>query len=170
MNALLRELRNQTLQGMMAPAHRFFTPTEAFFSALEPYRDVMLVDAGTGLGQLPEEARERGFNMQGIDLLVRPNQSKTILFVDAESFPYSPERWLLMCRPDHSGWVYDTLEAALNRGASAFYVGLEQNFLVDLDDYLGRYAKAWPNVGKDGESMFLFTPACLDEGYSRPWE
>ena len=161
MNALLRELRNEVMLNMRGPAHRFFTPTAAFFAALEEFKHLTLVDAGTGMGQLPDEARKRGFKMVGLDLLRRPGQSESVLFMEAESFPYSDSKWLMMCRPDHSGWVYDTLETALKRGAGVFYVGLEDNLLTDLGDYIGRSTKAWQKVGKDGECMFLFMPSAL---------
>ena len=158
MDALLRTLRNSALSRITAGALRFFTPLEAFYEALEPYKDLRIIDAGTGKGDLPEEAMQRGFNMVGIDLVERHGQSERVIFMEAESFPYDERTWLMMCRPDHSGWVYDTLEAALSRGAGVFYVGLESNFERDLDEYVDRVAKRWDNVGEEGEHMLLFLP------------
>lgn len=161
MDSLLRELRNAALSQMVMPGHRFFKPTEAFYEALSEYKHLNFVDAGTGSGQLPEEAMERGFRMVGIDLVERPGQSNNVVFMEAESFEYSKATWLLMCRPDHSGWVYDTLEAALKRGAGAFYVSKLSNLIRDLEDYASRASRVWKDVGEDGEAMFLFLPEDL---------
>ena len=159
MDAFLRALRNETMSNMMLGALRFFTPNDSFFEALEPYKHLRIVDAGTGTGDLPEEAMARGFSMIGLDLVPRKGQSASVLPMEAESFPYDKDNWLMMCRPDHSGWVYDTLEIALRRGAGAFYVGLEDNFERDLGEYLDQVAKRWDNVGESGEHMLLFLPA-----------
>jgi hypothetical protein len=157
----LRTLRNQTMGGMCAPAMQFFIPTAAFFEALKPYQGKSLVEAGAGLGKVTEQAVKRGFRMRAVDIMPREGQWEHVMIIDAESMPYSASMWLLMCRPDHSGWAYDTLEIALKRGAGVFYAGLERNFEVDLGDYVGREAKRWDQVGEDGESLFLFMPEAL---------
>jgi len=163
MDDLLRKLRNQVLGEMSVcmPQHRFFVPTEAFFAALSEFKHLQLIDAGTGSGELPDEARDLGFNMVGIELARRPGQSPNVVFREAESYPYSPTSWLLMCRPDHSGWVYDTVEAALRRGASALYVSKASNLTLDLDCYASRASRVWQNVGQDGECMLLLEPNAL---------
>jgi hypothetical protein len=158
MQDLRRILRNNGVRGLTLPNLRFFTPIDAFYEALDPYRHLHLIDAGTGLGRLPEEAAKRGFNMLGIDLVARDGQSPDVLRLDAEDFPYDERTWLMMCRPDHSGWVYHTLEKALRLGAGAFYVGLEDNFERDLGEYVDEVSKRWDNVGEEGEHMLLFTP------------
>jgi hypothetical protein len=158
LSPFLRALRDEQLSRMTFDNHRFFTPLEDFFEALEPYRHLHLIDAGTGLGRLPDEARLRGFNMLGIDLVVREEQSENVQYADAELFNYSEQTWLMMCRPDHSGWVYESLERALSHNAGVFYVGLESNFELDLADYVGKAVKRWDNVGEEGEHMLLYLP------------
>jgi hypothetical protein len=158
LSPFLRALRDEQLSRMTFNNHRFFTPLEGFFEALEPYRHLHLIDAGTGLGRLPDEALLRGFNMLGIDLVVREEQSESVQYADAELFSYDEQTWLMMCRPDHSGWVYDSLERALSCNAGVFYVGLESNFELDLDDYAEKAVKRWDNVGEEGEHMLLFLP------------
>lgn len=157
----LRSLRNDALGGMLAPALQFFTPTGAFFEALAPYKGNSFVEGGAGLGKVTQEALSHGFKMLAIDLMPREKQWENVLVMAAESMPYSSDLWLLMCRPDHSGWAYDTLEIALKRGAGVFYAGLERNFEIDLGDYVGRETKRWDNIGEDGESLFLFMPESL---------
>jgi len=168
MNDLLRQLRNQALANMSVsmPQHRFFVPTEKFFSVLAEFKGVRFIDAGTGSGELPDEARQLGLDMHGIELARRPGQSPNVEFREAESYPYSETSWLLMCRPDHSGWVYDTVEAALRRGASALYVSKTSNLAQDLDCYASRASKVWQNVGEDGECMLLIEPSALLSCYS----
>jgi hypothetical protein len=157
----LRSLRNYALSNMVAPALQFFTPKESFFQALEAYKTHKLIEAGAGLGRVAKEAAERGFDVMAIDIMPREDQWECVIQMDAESMPYGPGAWLLMCRPDHSGWAYDTLEVALKRGAGVFYAGLERNFEVDLGDYIGRETAIWRNVGEDGEDLLLFMPEAL---------
>ena len=154
-------MRNERLSSIVAANIRFFMPNEGFFEALAPYKRKTLVDAGAGCGLVSKEAEERGFTMLAVDLMPRAEQWAKVLLMEAESLPYSEHLWLLMCRPDHSGWAYDTLEVALKRGAGVFYAGLERNFDTDLGDYVGREAKRWTNVGEDGEDLFLFMPEAL---------
>lgn len=161
MSPYLRELRNLTMAGMVFPDLRFFTPLESFYTALEPYKEKRFVDAGTGSGKLPEEAMARDFTMLGIDIARRDGQSCTVYITDAETFPYNESTWLLMCRPDHSGWCLPTMKAALRAGANVFYVGLARNFTHDLDCYVNFAEEVWQDVGKDGEAMFMFTPEAL---------
>lgn len=161
MNDLLRSLRNQALGRVQMPGHRFFVPTENFYAALAEFKYLKFIDAGTGSGELPDEARARGFEMVGLDLVARPGQSKNVVFREAETYPYSPDEWLIMCRPDHSGWVYDTLEAALGRGAGAFYVSKPENLARDLEGYATRATKLWRDVGQSGECMLLILPIAL---------
>lgn len=161
MNQLLRDLRNQALARVQMPSHRFFVPTENFYAALAEFKHLKFIDAGTGSGQLPDEACARGFKMLGLDLVSRPGQSKNVKFQEAESYPYSELEWLLMCRPDHSGWVYDTLETALARGAGAFYVSKPENLARDLEGYATRATHLWRDVGEAGECMLLIMPSAL---------
>lgn len=164
MNDLLRQLRNEVLGQMFVPMlqPRFFVPNERFFTALAEFKGVKFIDAGTGTGDLPDEARALGLDMQGIELVRRPGQSPNVEFREAESYPYTETTWLLMCRPDHTGWVYDTVEAALRLGASALYVSKGCNLALDLDCYAGRATRVWQDVGKDGECMLLLEPSALE--------
>lgn len=149
------------MAGMQAGALTFFEPKKAFFTALSGYKDKVIVDAGAGMGHVSEQAVKLGFQMLPIDIMPRIGQSKTVRLRDAESMDYGPEKWLLTCRPDHSGWSYDCLELALKSGAGVFYAGLARNFDCDLGEYVGRETKRWKNVGKEGEELFLFMPDAL---------
>jgi len=157
----LRQLRNVTLGGITGSALTFFEPNDTFFTALTGYRDRMLVDAGAGMGHVSVQGTARGLNMLPVDIMPRYGQSDKVMLVEAESLPYGEHLWLLLCRPDHSGWAYDTMELALRRGAGVFYAGLERNFDCDLGDYVGRETKRWANVGEEGEDLFLFMPSAL---------
>lgn len=159
--ASLRNMRNMAMASAFAPALQFFTPTPAFFEALEPYKGKAFVEGGAGLGKVTQEANEKGFRMVAIDVMPRDGQWENVVIREAESMPYGPNMWLLVCRPDHSGWAYDCLEIALKSGAGFFYAGLERNFDVDLGDYVGRETKRWDLVGQEGESLFLFMPEAL---------
>lgn len=157
----LRQLRNVTLGGMTATSLRFFEPTEAFFQAMSAYKDRMVVDAGAGMGHVSAQLEARGHSMLPVDIMPREGQSPKVVLLEAESLPYGDNLWLMLCRPDHSGWAYDTMELALRRGAGVFYAGLERNFDCDLGDYVGRETKRWSQVGEEGEDLFLFMPSAL---------
>jgi hypothetical protein len=161
MDAFLRHLRNQRMGSFLGSSLTFFQPTPAFYEALEPFKEKSIVDAGAGMGHVSKEGCKRGFRMLPIDIMPREGQWDAVMPVDAESMHYSEGQWLLVCRPDHSGWAYDTMEQALRAGAGVFYAGLERNFDCDLGDYLGRETKRWDNVGEDGETLFLFMPEAL---------
>jgi hypothetical protein len=148
------------MAGCYAGDLRFFMPTAAFYTALEPYKSIGLVDAGAGTGMVSKDLTERGFRMLAVDLMPREGQGEHVIQMEAESVPYGPNLWLLLCRPDHSGWVYDTMQRALARGAGVFYAGLERNFSIDLDDYVGRETMRYANVGEEEESLFFFEPTC----------
>ncbi|MDO8414875.1 MAG: hypothetical protein Q7S87_01540 [Agitococcus sp.] len=161
LSTALRTRRNASLGGFMGSALQFFTPTESFFQALAEYKDKRIVDAGAGMGLVSIEAAARGFDMVAVDIMPREGQWERVLIMEAESMPYDANMWLLLCRPDHSGWAYDTLEHALQQGAGVFYAGLARNFDIDLGGYVGRESMRWENVGKEGETLFLFLPDAL---------
>lgn len=159
--ASLRQLRDARMRSMCLPALVFFEPKDSFFDALAPFKGTRIVEAGAGMGHVTREAAARGFNMVAVDLAGREVQWEQVQHIAAESMPYGPDTWLLMCRPDHSGWAYDTMEIALRAGATVFYAGLERNFSIDLGEYVGRETQRWENVGEEGESLFMFEPASL---------
>lgn len=139
------------------PNQRFFTPTEAFWQALGDVlpAGVGLVDAGCGRGDLIGEAEGRGMTIHGIDICDREGQDPRVVRADAVSYPWSAARWLMMCRPDHSGWAWDATRLARRRGAHVLYVGLPDNYRRDLgrmkNECLGR-------VGVEGENLYLLKP------------
>lgn len=120
LDARLRALRNAHMQRGSLPALVFFTPTARFFEALEPFRQkATLVEAGCGQGLVSKSLDKRGFQVVALDIAPRQKQWSKVQLREAESFPYSDAAFVLICRPDHSGWAYDTIEQALRRGARA---------------------------------------------------
>ena len=79
--------------------------------------------------------------------------------MDATRFKYTPACWPVICRPSHDGWCFDTIEAALEQGAHALYVGLPKNRQTDTGRYYRRVHKTWKKVGAEGESMRMYAPA-----------
>lgn len=163
MSPFLRMLRNDAISQFTAGSVRFFEPTEAFFKALAPFKGKQFIDAGAGQGHVTAQARERGFKMLPVDIMPREGRVVEVLPLEAESQPYSEDLWLLICRPDHSGWAYETLRIALEAGASVFYAGLPRNFAVDLEDFQGLEAQRWDAVGEEEEVLLLFTPEALNK-------
>lgn len=134
---------------------RWFTPTELFWELIEPFKDKKIVDCGCGVGDTTREGFALGFNMVGIDLVKRYGQHKEVLHVDACAFPFNKNVWPLVCRPDHSGWVYDCLQRAMTRGATALYVGLWDNLDRDLDDLQEDVVESHRGVGIENEVLCI---------------
>lgn len=156
MSDLLTSLRLSALSqlGTMG-ALRWFTPTPLFWETMQEFKDKTLVDCGCGVGALVTEGRRLSFEMIGIDLVKRKAQIKDVLFADACSFPFGTDRYPLICRPDHSGWVYDTIKYAVSRNATAFYVGLAENVRRDLESHIHKVSDIVRNVGIENESLYI---------------
>lgn len=161
MRDVLAALKRQALAGICLPAGDFFRPTERFFDALKPFhkQGINFIDAGTGSGRVPVEARKHGLNMLGIDLCDRVDQEMDVLCIDATQALYGPKVWPTICRPSHDGWCYDTIVYALKRGAGVFYAGLDRNVAVDLEEFADLATlRIWADVGEDGEKLYLIPP------------
>lgn len=144
------------LEGFVLPLQTFFTPTEAFWQALRDLKldqqGLRLVDCGTGSGLVPHLARERGFNMIGIDLVRREGTPYPVEIADACAFSWTPSHIVLVCRPCHSNQFAPTLfTKARMAGVRSFYVGLTHNVRRDTVDRPRLVAK---DVGEEGESMY----------------
>lgn len=154
---LLRHTLMQRMSGHKLARIRFFTPTRNFYGALESYSSLAFVDCGTGAGDLPREMRAEGFHVTGVDMFRRDGQDKTVLIQDVTRFPFGANSVALCCRPDHSGWAHELMKRVLAADAYFFYVSKPCNLQGDLGR--ARYFKCWQDVGKDGESMYLFKPS-----------
>lgn len=136
MNPWLQSAKQLAVSNLVLPSQRFFTPTEEFWEMLSTVpEDVQIIDCGTGNGELVQEARDRGFNLRGIDLFYRDGRSPLVEFGDATTFKWSPQVWPMFCRPSHDGWVEETVVRARNSGATSIYVGLKSNFFIDIGSF-----------------------------------
>lgn len=141
---------------LVLPGGRFFEPQESFWEQLAQYKDRRIFDCGTGCGSLPKEARERGFDMIGIDLLDRDGQDPDVVRLDARVMPFQPTDVVIVCRPDHSGWIVDLLERALHKTGMFIYIGLDKNFDTDLWEYANEFDTIIEEIGMDGEKMLTY--------------
>lgn len=161
-NESIRELVEGRIGGLGPVEVRFFTPTPAFYSAMEPFRDNIINEAGCGRGDTLVELREAGFKAAGCDLRVDAVGSiqRGIQRMCATRFPYCDRIVLLICRPDHSGWAEEAILKALAAGSTAIYVGLASNIERDFDpDVITQAVKQIDGVGQEGESMWIFDPS-----------
>lgn len=153
---ILGELRAAALSQLgVMEALRWFTPTDQFWTHLEPYKNQKFVDCGCGTGALVGEARQRGFNMVGIDMVRRKEQAPDVLPLDACAYRFSKDAWPLICRPDHSGWVYECINNALIAGATAFYVSKWENLDRDLGDLQEDIIFSLREVGIENEVLCI---------------
>jgi hypothetical protein len=142
---------------MSLPGNRFFRPLPRFWEALDEVvpRDVQLVDAGCGRGDLLREAAQVGRALLGIDVSSREGQDPRVLPLDAIRFKWNKRIWPMMCRPSHDGWAHLTMQAARKAGAGVLYVGLPKNYEVDLGSVR---STSHGIVGKEGERLYLLEP------------
>ena len=155
---LLVSLRADLMrQGMELPPGRFFTPRYRFWDVLKLLPPKMYVDCGAGNGQLVDEAVKLGYQMIGLDIAYREDQSSRVQLVDCTTFPFSPGLWPIICRPSHDGFCADTIAHALCRGANAIYVGLSQNIEQDLQETQRHVKEEYTEVGFDGEVLLILS-------------
>lgn len=150
-------LRQQMAERMPRMGNlRWFIPTEVFWEVMHQWRSKAFIECGCGNGALTREAVKQDFRFVGIDLVERDGQHEQVLHMDAVNLTFNKHLWAIVCRPDHSGWAYATIQNALKRGASAIYVGLPDNFERDLDDLLDHVTAQFTSVGTEGESLLYF--------------
>lgn len=160
-----RHAENMAASGITLPRLRFFKPVDKFWDTLtEVIADQkikMVVDCGTGNGELPKEARlEHDIHMAGIDIVRREgNDYVEVHILAAHQMPCDNKTWRMACRPDHSGWVSPLVEKSLEEGSGFIYVGLPKNVADDLGQYIEHCShETFSDVGEDGEMMVVFTP------------
>ncbi len=157
---LLRRLQVRAASQMVLPGGQFFQPLEIFWGIVANLthkgKPIKWIDCGAGEGHVTEEAKKRGIQMMAIDITGREGQLPCVMRMDAVEFKWSASVCPLICRPDHSGWALDAFEAALDKGACGFYVGLECNVERDLsnDDGILYEKLSDAVVGRDGEFMY----------------
>lgn len=146
---------------MSLPRQRFFTPNDKFWSKLNELGSHfdMLVDCGTGNGELPKEAQNRSIKIAGIDIAPRDGNAPTeVQIIPAHRMSFDDRIWALVCRPDHSGWC-EALQMQVREAGSGFiYVSKAYNVNDDLyldcnlpDDLIR-------GVGEEDESMLVWLP------------
>ena len=144
------------------PRQRFFFPNDKFWRKLGEFgaRFNMIVDCGTGNGELPQEAQERGIRMAGVDIVRRDDNSPTeVQIIPAHRMPFNDRVWALVCRPSHSGWCQNLQSRAYNSGAGFIYVGKPDNIDVDVDIDCNLPTDLTLDVGDEGESMLVWVPS-----------
>lgn len=148
--------------GTSFPRQRFFVPTDGFWEEMNRLKSFfnMIIDCGTGNGELPREAQEHGIRMAGVDVIHRDGNDPTeVQVIPAHRMPYSDKIWALTCRPDHSGWCMALQAQALESGAGFIYVGKHENIYRDVDMDFNLPSNLIHNVGEDSEAMLVWLPA-----------
>lgn len=147
------------MYGTSIPRQRFFVPTDLFWKKLKELGFSMIIDCGTGNGDLPKEAIDHDIKMAGIDIIHRDDNGPCeVQIIPAHRIPFSSDIWALTCRPDHSGWCYNLQELAAESGAGFIYVGMPNNIDTDVDLDLNLPDDLILNAGEDGESMLVWLP------------
>lgn len=157
-NELKARLRADLMRhGMDLPPGRFFTPRYRFWDVLKRLPPKMYVDCGAGNGQLVDEAVKLGYQMIGLDIAYREDQSSRVQLVDCTRFPFAPGLWPIICRPSHDGFCIETITHAFSRGAGAIYVGLSRNIEQDLQETVRHVKEEYTEVGFDGEVLLILS-------------
>ena len=152
----------------------FFRPNEKFLNLLGSprFKDVAILEAGAGTGFTLKKVKEFGkkygvssmANSRGFDIHYRDkydcSQGEVFLQDANECTFYHQNLQVLVCRPDHGGWVGDLLDDFLlgDKVCKRFiYVGLESNLKVDfMQDQLNKVSEVHTGVGEDEEVMYVW--------------
>jgi SAM-dependent methyltransferase len=144
---------------------RFFTPTPEFWkwlkATVKKHPKMPIIDCGCGYGQLVREMRQAGYPAIGLDPRFDIFDEKipldlvgAIYAMEAEHFPLvrSTPSILFTCRPCHSGFPVH-INRVRPAGSVFFYIGLEKNLELDMED--GTYRLATKKVvGEEGEKIW----------------
>ena len=156
---------------MAMPNGKFFIPNKVFWATLlnlkEAYKFTFIIDAGCGDGHVSEEARDYKLKMVGCDIFRREERDieTSIQYVPAHRLVEvmtgssdAQDTWVMVCRPDHSGWVAPLYyRTQIERNMGFIYVGDSAKLMFDVDpERLPDYTV--DNVGEDSESMFIWFP------------
>lgn len=137
----------------------WFKPTEKFFAyfAQVPWRWKQFHDCGTGMGFLTQEMRKRKFDVKAYDMFprgeplikdIRVLNTGTMEFIDY----FQLQDCAILARPcHHPEFIDDTLDIVLDSGGDAFYVGLANNIVRDLENYYFKVVAG--DVGEAGEVL-----------------
>ena len=155
------------------PNQIFFYPNSLFLTTMDQL-DGHIVEMGCGVGHALSCMRQYGeetdnlnmYNSRGFDIVARekcgsPMQVAYGHMFDALEFKfYTKLMNVLVCRPDHGGWVGALLDQFLSgeKVCKRFiYVGLDRNVLTDFDSIqLDAVSKVVKNVGDDQENMYIW--------------
>lgn len=155
------------------PYQTFFTPTKSFLEIMaEKYSDVGILEAGCGCAHALSKIREYGVsnsvgsmeNARGFDLNTRTEYDVPFGVVfhsnALECDFYHRGLQVIVCRPDHSGWVEALLDSfiyGLHEVKRFIYVGLKENILRDLSvEQYSKVSEMYQGVGEDGENMLVW--------------
>lgn len=153
------------------PYQTFFKPNEKFLKLISQYADPLL-EAGCGgcynLSKIREYGRVNNIphmdNARGFDLHPRDKCDVHVgitFIADAlDCSFYHKKMQILVCRPDHSGWVGSLLDSFLDGLEEAkrfIYVGLEENLTTDFTLYqLDKVSAKHTGVGSEEEVMYIW--------------
>lgn len=157
----------------MFPSQVFFYPNDLFLDTMNGL-DGHIIEMGCGVGHALDCMKHYGeendslnmINSRGFDIVARtecaaPMQVAYGHMFDALEFKfYTKLMNVLVCRPDHGGWVGALLDQFLTGEKTCkrfIYVGLERNLRVDFDDtQLDFLSAVVENVGDEGENMYIW--------------
>ncbi|MEN6549991.1 MAG: hypothetical protein ABFE07_28440 [Armatimonadia bacterium] len=143
----------------MLPNLIFFDPRPQFVDWLVGYaRGRIVIDAGAGVGRLGAMLLERGARCLSLDLEERDEPESPVIMKDATTFEYSRGTLVVLARPCHGNWIYDTIVRTHECGAEVLYVGKPENVENDLE-YPGLERRlVGADAGREGEVVYSMKP------------
>lgn len=149
-------VKRKSRAALTFPDQTFFWPQPQLFEwlALPQHRWRRIVELGAGKGELAAELHKRGHDVLAVDNRAREGQLPIVERCCAFEFEFTRNDLVLACRPDHSGWVGDALNKAVEQGANRVcYVGLKKNVNNDLAQSMVRHLDLHA-IGVTGEHLW----------------
>lgn len=148
------------------PSQRFFEPNEKFTEwVIANLKNHVIYDIGAGNGHVSKLLMSLGIMVYPIDIHNREDPEYPVVISDATVNSYIPLSVIMFCRPNHSGFVEETITQALKHEASMIiYISKPINRHNDLGKYYRKSFLQVKKVGQDGESLYTISDICHREG------
>jgi len=148
----------EMLKRLGAPSFAHFRPKDKFVEWLKDYsQDQRVVELGAGALSFSAILHKEGLPVIAVepraDLTQGLNPFHVMPMLAQQAVQVLPGELYIAARPDHSGWVSDTIYY-MSEGSRFLYVGLEKNLECDLPEDEFNRELVYEEAGEEGEKAW----------------